>query len=185
MQSLEFFFLQHGRVHSSNVSPVMSLADRIFGGSTDAQMRIRPGKDVNSLVWLLWHMASTEDIAVNLVVARSEQVFDDGWARRMNVSRRDNGTGMTAAEVGELSERADVAAVQAYRDAVGLRTRDVVATLAPADWSEILSTADATRLPGNFEAFVGQPRAFELGTSAILHNALHLGEAMTIRGLLG
>lgn len=92
---------------------------------------------------------------------------------------------MTAAEVSELSERADVAAVRAYRDAVGIKTRNVVAALAPASWTEILGPADATRLPSGFTTFVGQSRAFELGTSAILHNALHLGEAVTIRCLAG
>ena len=105
--------------------------ERWLGGLSDDQMRRRPGEGLNSIVWLLWHMARTEDVAVNLVVAARAQVFDDGWARRMNVARPDMGTGMTAAEVADLSEQADVAAVRAYRSAVGLRTREVVQTLAP------------------------------------------------------
>lgn len=113
-------------------------------------------------------MARTEDIAVNLVVTAGQQVFDNDWARRMNVSRRDTGSGMTEDEVTDVSERADVAAA-----------------LGPAEWAGILTTADAARVPDGFQAFAGQPRAFELGTSAILHNALHLGEAVTIRGLAG
>ena len=185
MDPVSFFYLQHGRVHSSKVSSVMSLADRIFGALTDQQMRVRPGKGLNSLVWLLWHMARTEDVGVNLVVTAGRQVFDDDWARRMNISRRDTGSGETEDEVSELSAQADVAAVRAYRDAVGLKTRDVAAALGPADWAEILTAADAARVPGGFQAFLGQPRALELGTSAILHNALHLGEAVTIRGLAG
>jgi hypothetical protein len=51
--------------------------------------------------------------------------------------------------------------------------------------AEILSTADAARVPGDFRALVGQPRALELGTWAITHNAMHLGEAVTIRSLAG
>ncbi|MBI1847711.1 MAG: DinB family protein [Candidatus Rokubacteria bacterium] len=180
-----FFHLQHGRVHSSNVSSVASLADRIFGGLTDEQMRVRPGQGLNSLVWLLWHMARVEDAAVNLVVTAGQQVLDDGWSPRLGVLRTDVGHGMTEDEVADFTARADIAAVRAYRDAVGLRTRDVAAALGPGAWAEILSTADAVRVPAGFRAFVGQPRAFELGTSAITHNAMHLGEAVTIRGLAG
>ena len=32
--------------------------------------------DVSPLVWLLWHMARTEDVAINVVVAGSDQVLD-------------------------------------------------------------------------------------------------------------
>jgi hypothetical protein len=30
-------------------------------------LRARPAKGVNSILWLLWHMARTEDASVNLV----------------------------------------------------------------------------------------------------------------------
>src|SRR5262249_60875424 len=84
-------------------------------------MRVRPGRGLNSLVWLLWHMARTEDAAVNAVVAGRDQVLDDDWIRRMKVPWRIIGTGMTDDEVGEMTARADVAAARAYRSAGGLR----------------------------------------------------------------
>ena len=62
MGPVSFFYLQHGRVHSSKVSSVTSLADRIFGALTDQQMRVRSGTGLNSLVWLLWHMARVETL---------------------------------------------------------------------------------------------------------------------------
>ena len=46
--------------------------------------------------------------------------------RRMNVPWRIIGTGMTEDEVTEMTGRADIASVRAYRSAVGLRTREVV-----------------------------------------------------------
>ena len=79
-------------------------------------------------MWLAWHMARTEDVAVNLVVAARTQVLDDGWARRLDVGRRDTGTGMTDVEGAELTARADVLAVRAYRAALAARTREVVRT---------------------------------------------------------
>lgn len=185
MDPLSFFCLQHGRVHSSNVSSVPSIADQVFGRLTDQQMRVRPGKGLNSLVWLLWHMARVEDVGVNVIVAAGRQVLDDGWSSRLGVARIDVGNGMTEDELTAFSTHADIAAVRAYRDAVGRRTREVVATLDPASWAEPFSAADTARAPDWFTVFVGQPRAIELGTSAITHNAIHLGEAVTLRSLAG
>jgi len=185
MDSVAFFCLQHGRVHSSKVSSVLSIADQVFSGLTDQQMRARPAKGLNSLVWLLWHMARVEDVGVNLIITAGQQVLDQGWSSRLGVLRTDVGSGMTEDELTEFATSADIAAIRAYRDAVGRRTRDVVEALGPASWAELVSPADAARAPDWFKVFVGQPRAFELGTSAITHNAIHLGEAVTIRSLVG
>lgn len=92
---------------------------------------------------------------------------------------------MTEEEVMELTVRVDVDAVRAYRDAVGRKTRDVVAALGSAGLADLVSRGDAARAPRGFGALEGQPRAVELGTSAITHNAVHLGEAATIRSLAG
>mgnify|MGYP003694216693 CR=1 FL=1 len=108
-------------------------------------MRMRPGPGLNSLIWLLWHMARTEDAAVNPVVAGRDQVLDDEWMRRMNVPWRIIGTGMTDDEVTEMTARADIASVRAYRSAVGLRTREVVGTLRPEAWDEIVGVEDIRR----------------------------------------
>jgi len=192
---LSFFLVQHAAVHTSDVSGRPSLVDRVFGGLDDGQMRMRPGPTLNSLVWLLWHMARTEDAAVNPVVAARDQVLDDEWIRRMNVPWRIIGTGMTDTEVAEMTTRADVAAVRAYRSAVGRRTREVVATLRSAMWDEIVEVDDIRRgaeagafrdwVEGTRYPWLGWTRAEQLASSALRHNAVHIGEAVTIRSLAG
>jgi predicted nucleic acid-binding protein len=200
MDLTRFFFAQHAATHTSDVYDGRgSRFDRLLADLSDDQMRARPAPGVNSLLWLLWHMARTEDVAVNLVVAARAQVFDGAWARRMNVERPDMGTGMTDAEVGELSAGADVAGVRAYRSAVGLRTREVIGALPSPAWDELLGLEDTTRAAaaGAFGpndlwiAGVGHPpwqghtRGDQLGGTAIRHNAGHVGEAVTVRGLAG
>jgi len=196
---LGFFLVQHGRLHSVEIGGGASYGDRVFGGLTDDQMRERPGRGLNSLIWLLWHMARTEDVAVNLVVADRGQVLDDGWTERMNVPWRTIGTGMADREVGDLTQRADVEAVRAYRAAVGRRTRDVVRELRPEAWDEVLGFTDTARAAAagafapntawvdeiGYKPWQGHPRAAQLAGSAIAHNAMHLGEAVTIRSLAG
>ena len=199
MDAASFFLVQHGHLHASGVPGGESYADRVFNQLTDDQMRARPGQGLNSLVWLLWHMARTEDAAVNLVVADGGQVLDDDWARRMNAPWRTIGTGMTDGEVGDLTRRADLDAVRAYRAAVGRRTREVVRALRPEAWDEIVGFADTARAAAagafapktawvdgvGYKPWQGHSRAAQLAGSAIRHNALHLGEAVTIRALAG
>jgi len=43
-------------------------------------------KQTNSLVWLVWHMARAEDVPVNLVVARGDQVLDEVRVKRLAVA---------------------------------------------------------------------------------------------------
>ena len=195
MDLVTFFLLQHAAVHASDVSGHVFSSQRIFGELNDDQMRMRPGRGLNSLIWLLWHMARTEDAAVNPVVAGRDQVLDDAWMRRMNVLWRIIGTGMTDDEVSEMTARADIASVRAYRSAVGLRTREVGGTLRPEAWDEIVGEEDIERgaVAGAFRDWVegtkypwlGWTRGDQLASSALRHNAAHMGEAVTIRGLAG
>jgi len=195
MDLLTFFLKQHAAVHASDVSGHAFPGPRVFGELSDDQMRMRPGTGLNSLVWLLWHMARTEDAAVNPVIAGRDQVLDDEWTRRMNVPWRIIGTGMSDDEVTEMTARADVGAVRAYRSAVGLRTREVVLALRPDAWDEIVGAEDLKRagMNGAFRDWVeganypwlGWTRGEQLASSALRHNAAHIGEAVTVRGLAG
>ena len=70
MDATQLFLDQHGAVHSANVAGNKgSAAERAFAGVTDEQMRVRPREDLNSLAWLLWHVARAEDLFVNPVLA--------------------------------------------------------------------------------------------------------------------
>lgn len=94
MDARDLLLAQHASVHSAQVAGGQ-LADGILGGLSDDQMRVRPGKGLNSLAWLLWHMTRTEDVGVNVVVTDGRQVLDEGWTERLGIARRDIGTGMT------------------------------------------------------------------------------------------
>jgi hypothetical protein len=199
MDAVSFFLVQHGSLHSAEVAGSRTYADSVFAGLTDAQMRTRAGKRLNSLAWLLWHMARVEDVAVNLVVADGRQVLDDAWALRLKVPGRHIGTGMTDREAIELTAAADIAALRAYRDAVGRRTREVVASLPAAAWEEMVGVADTGRAAAagafkpntgwrddvGYVAWQDQSRAARLAGAAIRHNAMHMGEAITVRGQSG
>jgi hypothetical protein len=141
-------------------------------------------------------MTRAEDVGTNLIIAERPQVLDEGdWLARMNLLRRDVGTGMTGPEVDEFNERIDVAALLAYRMAVGHRAREIVRNLQPGVLDKGIDTAlvqrarDERALGPNAEwvpqRWEGKTKAFTLSWTVLGHSLAHWGECWMIRGLLG
>lgn len=175
--------------------PFWSTADRTFGGLSDEQMRVRPREDLNSLAWILWHIARAEDVFVNPVLAGRDQVFDHAWMRQLKVTRRDLGFAMTTAEVTELTRAIDIDALREYRDAVGRRTREFVGGFGVKDWAGDIAAAELERAAdqGAFgpradfvvKVFSDRPRAAVLSYIGVFHPSGHMGEAVTVRSAGG
>jgi hypothetical protein len=196
-QALPLFFQQHAQVHSAAMTKEtgISLQDEVLAGLTEDQLRYTP-EGMNSIVWLIWHIARTEDVAMNVLVAEGSQVIEDPtWLGRLNLKRHDIGAGMSGAEVTELSAQLPVDALLAYRIAVGRRTRDIVKTLTPAqadtkvnsDHIQQVFAKGALVQAGNFvaEYWYGKRKAFLLSMPATRHCYLHLQHARDVRKKLG
>jgi hypothetical protein len=196
MDARDLLIEEHSALHSAAVGGnKASMAERTFGGLTDDQMRVRPREDLNSLAWLMWHIARAEDIMANIIVNGRDQVFDGGWLPRLKITRRDFGIGMTMPEVVELSAKIDLAALRDYRDAVGLRTQEIVRAYGEKDWEGNLEAAAVERAGtlGCFgdrtealtKAFTGRPRRAVLTGIVVMHSAMHMGEGATVRAAGG
>jgi len=196
MDARDLLIEEHSAVHSAAVGGnKASLAERTFAGLTDDQMRVRPREDLNSLAWLMWHIARAEDIMANVIVNGRDQVFDDGWLPRLKITRRDFGIGMTKPEVSELSGTIDLAALRDYRDAVGRRTQEIVGTYGQKDWEGNIEAAAVERAGalGCFgdrtealvKLFTGRPRRAVLTGIVVMHSAMHMGEGATVRAAGG
>jgi hypothetical protein len=139
------FTLQHHQVHSGALAgddADFHMPDMLLRGMSEEQMRLSPRDDQNSVAWLLWHIARCEDVVVGAVLSSGGQVLDEGWDLKMRVPNRDIGTGMTPAEVRELSQQIDIDALLAYRLTVGRRTHDLLRRLDDRSWAP-----DRTLLP--------------------------------------
>jgi hypothetical protein len=190
VDALTFFRSRYEPVHGR-------YTDDLLGELSERQLRARPHPAVNTIAWLLWHMARTEDVGVNRLVADREQVFDDGgWDERLAVPRRDIGTAMTDAEVDELSGGLDLAALREYWAAVGRRTVEVVAALRPGDLDAISGGPRVQRLTGDegvlvdratwvAEMWADMSRGAALCQLGLAHNYGHLYEARTVKSLWG
>ena len=187
MDATEMFLIRHGRMHAH--------VERLPEGLDDRQIRARVHPAVNPLAWLLWHMARAEDSTINLLIVDRPQILDSGWGRRLHVSRRDVGTGMTAGEVDELSAQVHLASLMEYWRAVGTRTADVVDSLSPADLDEIVDperihrfaaqTAAEPARAGLEHLWQDITKGHFLVWLPLTHNAEHVGQAEVVRGLLG
>jgi hypothetical protein len=191
MDAAQFFLLRHEPLHAL-------MTDRVVADLTDAHFRARP-HGLNSIAWLLWHVARGEDIGVNRFAYDREQVLDEGgWLKRIGAGRRDLGTAMTAEEVAAFSATVDVGALRAYWQAVGQRTRETVLHEGTAGWHEVVDPArirHAIREAGDYgprviadrtEAFyAGMTRGWAFAHLALTHSYGHIAEAGVTRGQLG
>ena len=170
-------------------------------GLSDQQLRTRPQPGMNSIAWILWHQTRTEDFFVNRVVGNRPQVFEEqDWTARLGVSLRRIGTFMSDDEVGGFCEQVDIAGLRAYWDAVGEQTEAVASTLPPAVWDQPLAPVTLRRsllYAGVFgedsvrevelllPRYLTRPVGVTRSHGALAHLLLHVGEAATVRTLLG
>jgi hypothetical protein len=193
----ELFHIQHARAHALEVGGAdFSVQDVLLRGVTEEQMRRRPAPGFNSLAWLLWHITRAEDIGINVIIMEQPQVLDEGdWAARLNIPRRDLGSGMTDEEVDDFVVRVNVAELLAYRAAVGRRTQEAIRSISPDVLDEEIDEAVIMRARGTGafgphaewapQRWQGKKKAFTLGNTVLAHTFLHLGQGDDIRSLLG
>jgi hypothetical protein len=193
MDACQFFLLRYEPVHRA-------VTERLLGELTDVQIRSRPIDGVNTIAWIVWHMARGEDLGVSRFVGHRPQLFfEEAWGERLNVPDADLGTGMTAEEVAQLSARIDLDGLRAYWAGLEHRTRAIVSGLHPEDLDavndpayirEVVETDRMFREAGRWgEGYWAElpdrSKGYFLGYLGLTHAWLHYSEAMVTRSLLG
>lgn len=164
---------------------------------SQALMRQRPHPRVNSIAWNLWHICRCEDAGMNRFVVDGRQVLDEGnWMDRLNLPWRHHGSGMSMAEVDELSQRIDISALRDYSQAVEARTRGIVKSLEDVDLDGVMGEDQLRQIMAaeglahsNAEGFIknylGWSKGKCLMTFGLTHSWQHVGEMEVIASLLG
>jgi hypothetical protein len=141
-------------------------------------------------------MTRGEDVGINVIIAKRPQVLNEGdWLPRMNILRRDVGTGMTTAEVDEFNEQINVDALLVYRVAVGRQTQEIIRGLRLEVLDEEIDAtlvqqardkrAFGPRAEWAPQRWEGKTKAFTLSWTVVGHSLLTFGECYVVRGLLG
>jgi hypothetical protein len=192
-QAVALFLRQHAALHSRSISPNLewSYEDEILDDLTDSGWRRIPASEEHSILWCIWHLARIEDVTMNILLAGTSQVLNEGWYERMNVPLRDTGNLISPQSMQILNQKMDPAVLRGYRQAVGLRTRDLVSRLQP---EAVKRKVDAARLGRILDEQALDPAAQDvlaywggLTIAGLLlmpptrHNLIHLNEAARIK----
>ena len=138
----------HAITHSSYISidSNPTFFDILINGLGDDDYSIMPLETDETIAWHIWHITRIEDIVGNLLIYKHDQVFCDEYALKMNTTVKDTGNAMTDKEIIDFSRQIVKKELLDYRNAVGLRTNEIIASLTPADVKRKADEEDKGRL---------------------------------------
>ena len=151
---------------------------------------------MNSLAWVLWHVARVEDSGVMRFVTDDEQILHAGqWNARMQIDATHFGFGASRQEMLAISDAIDLAALREYGRTVREYTLNALDQLTPERLDEVLSEEEVRHvlfvegmaLPAMTEAvpiYTGWTRLEALYHFSVTHYYWHGGEVRTIEGVI-
>lgn len=146
-------------------------ARRVVTGVDAATVAWRPDAEANSIGWLVWHLARTEDSHITEIAGRS-QLWNDDWAQQLGLPAGydDTGYGHDAEEVGRIRPAPEP--LLAYVEAVTEMVRAELAAMPSDEFDRII---DASYDP---------PVSVGVRLNSVLSDALqHIGQAAYVRGM--
>lgn len=164
---------------------------------TPEQLKERIDDNGNSIAWLMWHLARSEDMVVNLMIRGEPQMlFEGDWNERLGIDADHIGTGLQDDEVGELTKEMNVEAVDEYWKALtktsfawlkSIENSDVLDEVPDID--ERLRSAPPIVAGGANDAalqFWKGRSSGDLFTGIVIgHGYIHVGQMQEIGGRLG
>lgn len=163
---------------------------------SDEQMKERIDGRGNSILWLIWHLARTEDAVVQTLIKGEPQILlGNGWQERLGVDVTNIGTGLGDDEVAELTKQLSFEAADAYWQATAKASYEWLKTIGPADLDVVPDLqARLEGVPpilagsGNdalMSFWTGRSVNFLFSGPVISHGYIHLGQMQEIGGRLG
>ena len=116
-------------------------ATRAVDGLDDDALTARLDPGANTIAWLAWHLARSQDAQVAAAVGREPVWTRDGWARRLDLPFDDDATGygQTPDDVARVRASGDL--LLGYLHAVQVESHDVLAALTDADLDRVVDDA--------------------------------------------
>jgi hypothetical protein len=168
-----------------------TIEDGLWDGLAEAACYHMPAPDGLTIAWNIWHITRIEDLTANLLLADGAPLLDDAWLARLGVAVRDTGNAMRPEEIAAFSRAIDVAALRAYRDAVGRRTREIIGALRAGDVKRKVASAGLARIQAEggvaegaewlLEFWGGKTLAGIMLMPITRHQAVHLNDALRLK----
>lgn len=149
---------------------------KALGDLTPDQLHFRPDGQGNHIGFIAWHYVRTEDNIVQFVLQNRKPTvwMDGGFDQKFSLPRTAQGTGMPAAEAGQLHLPA-IDQWLMYQRGVWQATET---------WLDSLSELDLQRLV-NFKPFGEVTVMTALRIPIVNHGFMHIGQVQHLRQLQG
>ncbi|HVB75621.1 MAG TPA: DinB family protein [Ktedonobacteraceae bacterium] len=170
MDIIDFFRIEQTRLHNWTRLALEDL--------TPEEWHHTIGGNTNSIAFLVWHYARTEDNILRFILQGRPTIWAEGnWHERLGLPPRAQGTGMASGEA-RAFHIADTALFMQYVEQVWREYEDYLASI--DDGGKALSQRVVTVKP------LGEMPAIQaIGQICITHLNIHYGEIAVLRGTLG
>ncbi len=170
MDIIEFFRIEQTRLHQWTRLSVEDLAPAEWHHTIEG--------NANSIGFILWHFARTEDNIMRYILQGRPTIWAEGnWHERLGLPPRAQGTGMLTEEA-RAFHIADTALFMQYVEQVWSEYEAYLASI--TDGGKALSDRVVTVKP------LGEMPAIQsIGQICITHLNIHYGEIAVLRGSLG
>jgi len=130
----------HSIVHSSDVSPGVAetLFDEVWADLSKEAFEV--------VARNIWHITRIEDMTANVLILDAEQVLNDAWLKRLGVTVTDTANAWTDDKTISFSRSVNMGELRNYRNAVGVKTREIINSLLPADMKRKVKQESVKRI---------------------------------------
>jgi uncharacterized damage-inducible protein DinB len=124
MDTIGFFRTSFERLHNTTLDAVKELSPE--------QLNFQP-EGHYSIAWVLWHLVRSEDVILRLLVQKKPELWaEGGWAAKLGLPERGQGTGQTVEQAQEIQIR-DLAPFLDYAREVWADVDSYLAGLSESD----------------------------------------------------
>ena len=186
MELREWIVTEHEGVRSRYVQSVRDMVPV-------ERWKERPGNGGSSIAYLVFHVASHQDIAISSVLSGQVPLRVE-WAARLGIGAAPTDHGLGETEVLDLTDALVTEHLDAYAAAVSERSRAVLDRL-DADALDVVPDAakglgelagvSEGAAPWLFRMWHGKPTSFFVSWEDIGHGLNHLGEMVSVRNRMG
>ena len=121
----------HALTHSSVVSSsnCFTFFDTIISNLEESDYSVMPKETDETIAWHIWHITRIEDMVGNILINSKEQIFCKELQKKMNAIATDTGNAFSDEMIIDFSKTIDKKELLSYRDMVGKRGREIIASL--------------------------------------------------------
>jgi hypothetical protein len=107
----------HAALNMSQISgSAPNEADALFQDLSQYEYTIIPVKNGKTIAYAVWHIARIEDLTMNILVDKSEQIFNPSWKEKINADINDTGNAMPDDRIIQFSKGINSMELLAYRN---------------------------------------------------------------------